>query len=495
MQAPASGVARAREREPEAGQPAQLGELGELGDAAPVEGPRDELSVEPRPLRTRGLWSGVSLMVASQLALGAVGVLSLPVLARNLGPASYGAFSLFVTVLGIVTYQDFARQILVHAGSRAGTPPSEIRGLARFNQLCLLALAASAGLAIFDLPTALALTAAAALHGLSSRDFAALSIAGRVGAATAMRNLAWALAFAAVAAGSFLPQGPASCAWPFVAANGLVFLAYRRLCGSRLPAAGGSSAPASRSLADLVGWSALRRSESWPRYRRDILDLLGFTVAASVLVSADRILLERTADGSELGQYVGHADLAAKLHILSSALGSALFPMLAREVAAAGFEPAAKRFVRISSWTVSAGFVLVLGLMLFDRSVVALVLGPAFLPSAWIYRWMLLGIFAQLFGFLITPWQRAQGDFATQRRAYNRAAVVMILAGLALIPLYGCAGALAAFLCSRLAEAQLVAHEVRRLPRSILPRWKVGAALGMLAVLALVAAWRMRGGL
>ena len=358
------------------------------------------------------LLAGVSQIVSSHVVLGAAGVLTLPVLARNFGPAAYGHFSLFVTVLGVVAYQDFARQLLVHEQARGPEEPRDLDALSRLSTGAIVALSIVAGLMILPPVGALLLTVATLLHGLASRDWAALSYAGRVGTATALRNCAWAFAFTLVTVLSFQAKGPWAYAGPFVLANLGILIGYRIL-GRHLRRRPARTGRTGSRLARAIGWTRLRRSPSWPHYRREIANLFGFTVASSVMVSADRVMLEKTAGGSAFGHYVGHADLAVKMHILSTALASTLYPMLARTVAEQDEQRAARRFVSIATWAVLAYFAVSVALVLFEREVVGLVLGADFLEGPRFYSLMMVGIFVQVFGYLITPWQRARA--ATSR--------------------------------------------------------------------------------
>jgi O-antigen/teichoic acid export membrane protein len=129
----------------------------------------------------------------------------------------------------------------------------------------------------------------------------------------------------------------------------------------------------------------------------------------------------------------------------------------------------------------------ILGLMLFHREVVGLVLGPDFAATAWLFPPMLVGIFVGLFGFLISNWQRARGDFRTHRRCYSVAAVVTVIAGLVLVPTLGAVGALWTFLCARCAELLLCVSEASYLPRAVLSRARIAAWAGLFLVLLAVA--------
>src|SRR5688572_6372902 len=97
------------------------------------------------PSTRRSLLSRASLIVVSQLVLGAVGIGSLPILARNFGRGAYNDFSLFGTLLGVVTYQGFARALLVAAMARRDARPEEIGALARASVIAIVALAACVG--------------------------------------------------------------------------------------------------------------------------------------------------------------------------------------------------------------------------------------------------------------------------------------------------------------------------------------------------------------
>jgi O-antigen/teichoic acid export membrane protein len=458
--------------------------------------PSAALDPAPTPAARRRsepkLWLGVSQILSSHVVLAIAGVSSLPVLARNFGPANYGDFSLFVTVLGVVTYQDFARQLMVHEQAKERASERDLAALTRLSTLGLVALALAGGVFTLEPASATVLLVAALLHGLASRGFATLSVTGRVGAATAVRNCAWSFAFASAAAISFVSTAPLAYTAPFALANLGILLAYRRLV-RRAPAGPGSESGEARlgtsSLAELSGWAHLRQSPKFAYYKRETANLLSITIACSVLVSAERLLLKHTAGSSELGFYTANCDLALKVNVLGTALANALFPMLARAVHERGYEHAARAFVRIAGLAVLAGFVGIGALLFFDRRVVALALGPEFAAGPNVFALMLAGVFVQGFGFLCTPWQRARGDFTTQRHAATIAAVLMIGVGAALVPLYGVVGALIAFLCARLAEVLMAVHEARRLPREVLPAWKLAVAASMVLLLASIASW------
>jgi O-antigen/teichoic acid export membrane protein len=436
-----------------------------------------------------GLWP----VVLSQIALAAAGVASMPVLARQLGAVGYGEFSLFITLLGVVTYQDVARQLLILEQARHRASADEVDGLTRLSTFLLVALAALVGTLALPLLAAVSLVAIAALHGLASRSYAALATRGDVGRAGALRNFAWAAAFAASAALSFVTRGPLAYCAPFTVALGTVLIAYRAWDTPREGA--DRRARAGESWwTRWSGWSAVRRSPHWASYRRAGLDLLGFTLASSAVASLDRILLQCTGGAVEFGWYCGASDVATRVHVMSSALAATLYPWFATQIAEQGLERTSRRFLEIASVTVLAYFAALVAMLCVDRPLLALFLGAEFAPSRPLFALMLGGVFVHAFGFLLTPWQRARGDFETQRKAYTRAAVLMLAIGIVTVPLYGATGALVAYLCGRTAELQLVWHELQHWSGAPLPRARLACAAVMLLALVTLGAQRFAQG-
>lgn len=435
------------------------------------------LPLRPREAVRPRLAASVSQLLASQVALGVVGLASLPILARNLGPGAYGRFSLFVTLLGVLAQVDFARPILVRELSGAGGAAAERRGLAGASACLLAPLGLALGWTVLGPLAAAGLALCALLHAAASEPYAALAARGRVGLGGAVRNAAWAAAMAASAGLSLVTPDAHAFVWSFVVANAAILFHHRRATGAR------------------GALLAAPRLDALRAHRRAGLDLLLFSAANALVVSLDRLLLARTAAPEVLGQYVAQMDLAIKVHILSTALGAALYPLLARLHAERGARHAARHFVRFASWSALGAFALCLGLMLAGDRLLFFVLGPGFRGSFDAYHVILVGVFVHVFGFLITPWQRARGDFATHRRAYVGAALLMLALGPVLVPALGARGALLTYLCGRSAELALLVHELRRLPRAVLPRGRVAVLAGMVLVLAALAARAvLRGG-
>jgi|GEM_PF-2338769 len=420
----------------------------------------------------RALAKSLAPLLGSNALISLTGLICLPLLFRNLGPASYGQLSLFLLGMGLLTSLDLARPTLVHelAGGQRSSQPGELLSLIGVSQGALVPLALAVGLLGFGPSAGLALGLGVHFFVASSGPYAVLAVRGRVGTAGAVRNLLWVAAFVGATLASTAGWGVAALAWPFALANAGVYLVNRHLAGP------GSGALLPRPRLDVER-----------RFRGRSADILGLGVATAVVVAADRLLLQWGTEGESFGRYAAQYDLAIKINVLSSALGTVLFPAYSRLVAERGRGAAARSFLRQLSWVVVAYFLGLLALTAFSGELLELVLGSEAGEGAVVLPLFFLGVFLALFGHLLTPWQRACGDFRTHRRVYAGTALWMVAFGAFAIPAWGALGAALTYLSARVADLALIACEARRLPREILPRRKLVLLGAMLLVLGAVA--------
>lgn len=420
----------------------------------------------------RGHLANLGQLLGSHAVVAAAGLASLPILARNLGTEAYGRFSLFLLALGILSNLDPARPILVRELSReAAGAGDEANRLASSSAWLLTAAGALAGWLVGGAWVALALGAAVHFHGLTAAPFAALSADGRVGLAGTIRNACWATALGAVVALSFASTSAHGWIWAFTAANAVILLVSRRAAGIR------------GALFHIPSLRALGKVRVQAR------DVLGFALASAVVSSCDRFLLDGSADQATFGSYTAQYDLAIKLNILSTALCAIVYPTFSRMLAEQDEGLAERRFVSLASRIAGLYFVGLLALIAFHRPVLDLVLGAEFLgaEATLVYPLLLVGVFVHLFGFLVTPYQRARGDFATHRRSYAVAAGLMIAVGVFAVPRFGAAGALATYMTGRLAEIGLIVAEARRMDRAVLPASRLVLLTSMVTLLGFAA--------
>jgi len=430
-----------------------------------------------------GFWAVVrqaGAVLGSHAAAALIGIVSLPLLARTLGPESYGRLSLFLTLLGVVTYQDFLRPLLVRALAVPNAEDEELRALSTCVAWSLGIVAAGVAALLFP-PLVAALFAIAVLaHGLASIGWARLSLDGRVARAALIRNVCWGAAAGASAwiASSVEDVGLTLVVAPFCAANILTLVAYAFHARVRTK----------RSSTQPLFASARR---AWDEHRAAIGGLVGFGLANALVISADRLIAERYLGARDFGLYSGCADLASKLALVGTALGTVLYPSFARRAGAGADE--ARRFVSISTRVMLGWAVVIALLVAFSGAIVTLVLGPEFASGAWICAALFAASFVHMTGFLLTPWQRSRGEFAAQTRAYAVAGVAMIVVGVVLVPVLGIAGAVLCACTARVAEILLLAGELPRFQRGILAGRKIAAFAGLAVGIVAFAAWRATG--
>jgi len=429
------------------------------------------------PEGTAALLRGASTVLGSHVAAALLGIASLPVLAQTLGPGPYGRFSLFLTLLGVVTYQDFLRPLLVRVFSARAGDEGDLRGLSSCVAWLLASVAGAAGLVLFTPEVALLFAVAVLAHGLASVDYARLAREGRVARAALVRNCAWGAA-AVCAAGLAWQGGPSTplfvCAAPFCAANVAILAIYRSATGARTEL--WPSAPAIRGA-----------RAAWRTHRSEIAALIGFGLANALVVSVDRFVALRWLEAHEFGLYAACADLASKLAIVGTAAGTVLYPSFARH---AGGAHEAQRFVGLAT-RIMLGWGLVIALLVAAAGpLVELVLGPQYAAGRGLCAVLFAASFVHMLGFLLTPWQRARGEFAPQTRAYAAAGVCMVIVGAVLVPTIGLAGAVACACTARVAEIALLAREVRFLSSEALPRARLAALGSMAAGILALALWR-----
>lgn len=428
--------------------------------------------------RGGGLLKGLVQILGSQAALAGVGVLCLPVTARNLGLSGYGNFTLFLLSLGVLSSFDIARPLLIrsYSNARGKAARAAASPLLLLNGILVGLGALILGRWLLDPVGCAGLVLATLLHALASGWYGELAARQRAATALSIRNTSWALATLAIVPLSFFTQTSHAFVWGFAIANGATWLLYRRM------------AMALRTL-DPGGEADPDPGEGQLRFAT-LANLMLFNLSSALVVGTDKALLRSHADEGLFSSYGAQYDLAVKVNMISTALSNLLFPMLSKAVAEKGEEEASRIFVRFASRTALCYFGVLLIAVLLRGPIVRGVLGAEFAHVAPLYGLTLVGVFLHLFGFLLTAQQRSRGDFATQRRCYLLAAGLMVTVGLILIPRFGAAGALATYLTARTGELLMIAHEVRQLPAHILPRRRVVALFGMLACLGACATWK-----
>lgn len=422
---------------------------------------------------TRG-WATVFGGTFVRLLLGFVASVAV---ARALGPAAFGTYAILGVVAAISAV--FVDLGLTGAAVRriAAVWPAE-PALARRRAMAFLAIRALIAVALILIAVPLSLWLSPLLPGSPDRQLVFLAFLG-----VAVTGLSGAVAALLQATGAF-----ANLSLVLIVNSGLTaVLALGLSAAGRLTIASAllilGIATSLVSLA--LGWWLLPQAWKWPEThqstwsRASVHRVFGLLRAESralfafggwlwlsngcafLAASLDLLLVGHWLPPALVGQYALASNLAGKADIVNQSLYTVLLP-----AASALHEPRAVReYLRRCLWRSALLSVALLPLFVLAGPLIELFYGTAFAPAAGPFR-LLLGI--ALLDIWVMPllmltftynrsWLLAAGDALR--------VVVLLLAGVALIPTLGLGGAALTRLCSRVAGAALVLVGVRRAAR------------------------------
>jgi O-antigen/teichoic acid export membrane protein len=396
-------------------------------------------------------------ILSSQVVLGVTGLLTLPIIARNLGVKEYGVFSLFVIVTNSMINFDIVRPLL----TREYTRRSENRAIAlawisMLNVIFMICLAVVLSFFLFSWQAGSFFILTVALYMISSPDYAILSLNGKIGTINLVRYICLSLSYCFIAVSSFYSTGQNVYIWQFALANLVVLLIYRRM---------------TKKLATPIS----RRFLYAPQnkivkflYRKAGLLIL-FNIATFIVIIWDRALLERWVDSVQFGSYMGQLDIAIKFNMIGSALSSALYPLLIQKYKTEGIDKATGFFIKLCFLMIIAGICLILPCIIFSDKLIILMLGAEFLQSYNLMPIFFIGVYLQFFGFLTVPWLRVKGDFYTPMKAYWFSASLKVSLGTMSIVYWDIRGAAISFFIGRSAEIYMILRELLSISRSQKP--------------------------
>lgn len=389
-------------------------------------------------------------VLGSQLFLGLIGIVTLPITARGFGVESYGSFSLFVILLGVVYVFDLSRVIAVPKLSVRDNSlfESEFKSLLSFTALNSAVVAMVAGVlgyTLFDVSEALILALIGIIYTASGLQFAILSVNDKVGNANLIRNSVFALAYCLSALNAYLGGSVFLSMCCFLFANILIFVAYSYVVTEFI----------NYRLRECVKFNKffkeLKKFE-W----QDVASLAIFNLSGSILTTTDKSLLKQNVSSSDFGAYSGHADLALKFNMISNAVGTALFPEFSKLVKANKTNLIESLFTK-TLLLGGLGFFAAFYVLIHNSSqFITLVLGEEFLLYDQLFSYFLIGVFINFSSFLVVPMQRAFGDFKSSKNTYFVSASLVLLCAITLIPSVGIWAALFCYFIPRALDVVLL---------------------------------------
>lgn len=396
------------------------------------------------------LFHQIFKVLGSQAFLGLVGVITLPIAARGFGIDNYGVFSLFLILLGFTYILDLSRVLSVTklAGKKGDLFIKEIEKFTNFtlvNAVFVAFLAGILGTAILGFKIGLVISLTGFIYTIGGLFFSILSVKDLVGSANVVKNISFAIAYFFSAGNAYYGGDVLTSMYFFLFANILILLWYFHLVRKQ------TSMPCIGLINASFNFSRLKEFE-W----LNVMRLGLFNLSVGVLTTTDKSILKQHTSSGNFGIYAGQADLALKINMISNSIGTALFPEFAKLVQ----KNNPKAILNLISNALLLGglgyFIAIFLLTNFSTQLVTLILGKNFLSDLNFFSYFLLGVFINYSSFLTVPLQRAYGEFRLSKNFYMISAVLVLVAGIWLIPIYGVVGALVCYFIPRLMDLILL---------------------------------------
>ena len=418
----------------------------------------------------KSLLGSFASIIGSQLALGVVGILTLPFVARSLGVEKYSEFSFFLVITGIISSLEFGRVLLI---KEYVSKDAEILGdlvwVSLVNIIATTVVSLIAGLMLLSPKNAVILAAIGMFQAMAAPGYARLASNEQIGRAVTIRNIAWAGAYLICAVGTYYARASFPYAFPFLAANMLVYGVYRTLYAH----------PATKM--NRFSWLRIKP------YMGQAANIYGFNLTAIVNGSTDRMLLQRNTPTAMFSQYMAQSDLAVRLDLISTAIGRSIYPFMVAIYHEKGIAETLREFRKVYWIAFTAYLVAVSIAMLFHRGIIGIVFGREFVGSINVYPLFMLAFFLNLYGYLFVPLSQAMGDFQSSRKVSSLVALVVLGLGFALVPIFGAYGAVGAFLAGRTTGLIVAVKAVLALPSGSVKKAEVGASILGILLLTLLA--------
>lgn len=397
-----------------------------------------------------GMLGQIFKVLSSQVFLGVVGILTLPIAARGFGVDNYGVFSLFVILLGVIYVFDVSRIISTTKLSCENSYVfnNELKKLINFtflNAVFVAVLACILGNLLLGFKQSIILFLIGFFYTISGLFFSILSVKEMVGNANIIKNISFAIAYCLSAGNAFNGGTVLVSMYFFLFANILILFLYFFLVKKNIYL----------SFANLITYSldfTKLKSFEWS----NVASLALFNLSGSVLTTTDKSILKNNTSSNNFGIYAGQGDLALKINMISNAIGTALFPEFAKLVQNKKITEVRNL---ISNALLLGGFVyfvVIYTLIHFSTPIITFILGDSYLSELDLFSFFLIGVFANYTSFLTVPLQRAYGDYNLSKNFYLISATLVLCLGIFLIKNYGIVGALVCYFIPRLVDVILV---------------------------------------
>jgi O-antigen/teichoic acid export membrane protein len=414
---------------------------------------------EPPPARQQtGRMNFGRNVIASGIAMAmtaTVGLVSLGLIARQLGPDQFGKVALLLAIFNFFIFFDGTRAVIVklwhsHSENRPAIAGGSLIIAAAFAVL-LFAFSVLSIRLLFDFfspLSAMALGAAIATHMPLAVFWGILDANERVGFTALLRAFAWSATYIAFVGYGWFQLPLETYALSLALMN--LFLAVtmalsvrRSGCRFCLPESGIAKTLLSNSMR-----------------------MMSFNFLSAAVTAWDRLVLALLMPLGMLGIYSLQVELGIRGRMLVNGFSRVMYPRLARQLEEQELRTIIMRWLPYLRLLVTGIVLVALAISSWARPLLTIYAGAPFAEHDFILKAVMAMLPINAAGILAMTTQRASLDFRSQPRAYAIALILGMLAVYPAVTAYGLVGATAVYCLLRTGDLILVLSVARRLMHS-----------------------------
>ncbi|MGE0086619.1 MAG: lipopolysaccharide biosynthesis protein [Desulfococcaceae bacterium] len=401
-------------------------------------------------LKSNFMFSALAVCINAAVSLSSV-----PYITRRVSPSDYGHISLFILFFYLFAFVDGIRPVIINSVHHSFSGKSDFfRSCHIFSWLCGAVLSVLTFILLILFyhhrlsAVEILFISLCALFCVPMNNEAAFLEAGeRVGFIMMVRSAGWVLFYASFIVYASVGAGFECYAMSVAGMNGFLLVIYR-------------AANSRESRSGKFRFAIIR--EMMTKIRQGIM----FNLYSTLMSSLDRLFISKLLPLQMLAHYSVQYEFGFNWNTLVQTAGRVLYPHLSRRMAAEPFAEILAFWVHMNKLIFFAVFSITLAGAAFSEEIIGLYAGAVYTEHHYIFRFVMIGVAISALGVMAVVFQRAQGDFASQEKAYGIGALTGILLVYPLVKTFGILGAALVYLAVRIADILLVLKICRNFFRS-----------------------------
>ncbi len=187
-----------------------------------------------------------------------------------------------------------------------------------------------------------------------------------------------------------------------------------------------------------------------------IRQVIMFNFCITLMRSLDRLFISRVLPLRLLAHYSVQYEFGFNWNTLVHTAGRVLYPHLSRRMTDEPLALILACWVHINKLIFFTVFSLTLAGFAFSEKIIGLYAGVIYTEHHYVFRFVMVGVAITALGLMAAVFQRVQGDFASQEKAYIIGALTGILLVYPLVSRFGLQGAILVYLSVKIADIILI---------------------------------------